>query len=149
MSSRAIDLEFSIMWQGLIWGVTAGLILLWSACTWALSAVLEWAAGLAGAQAGGAAGTVGEAARQAAELKLPPWLETWMPSAALKDWSALIESLAPWIESLLGAMPAVAGWITPLIWVVWTLGTGALLLLALGASLLLRQKNRLRAPQAA
>jgi uncharacterized protein involved in cysteine biosynthesis len=72
-----------------------------------------------------------------------------MPSAALKDWSALIESLAPWIESLLGAMPAVAGWITPLIWVVWTLGTGALLLLALGASLLLRQKNRLRAPQAA
>lgn len=137
------------MWQGLIWGVTAGLILLWSACTWALSAVLEWVAGLAGAQAGGAAGTVGEAARQAAELKLPPWLETWMPSAALKDWSALIESLAPWIESLLGAMPAVAGWITPLIWVVWTLGTGALLLLALGASLLLRQKNRLRAPQAA
>ncbi len=137
------------MWQGLVWGVTAGLLLLWSACTWALAALLEWAAGLAGAQAGGAAGTVGEAARQAAELQLPAWLEPWMPSAALKDWSALIEALAPWIEGLLSAMPAVAGWITPLIWAVWTLGALALLLLAVGASLLLRQKSRQCGPQPA
>lgn len=137
------------MWQGLIWGVAAGLLLLWSIGSWALAALLEWAAGLVGAQAGNAAGGIGEAARQAADLQLPPWLEPWLPSAALKDWSDLIEALAPWVESLLGLAPALAGWITPLIWVVWTLGALALLLLAAGASLLLRQQTRRPAAQAA
>lgn len=137
------------MWQGLIWGVAAGLLLLWSGGAWALAALLEWAAGLVGAQAGGAAGGIGEAARQAAELQLPRWLEPWLPGAALKDWSALIEALAPWVESLLGMAPALAGWITPLIWLVWTLGALALLLLAAAASLLLRRQARRPAAQAA
>lgn len=107
------------------WFVVASLLALWSLFTWAVHAVSVWAVSQAGALSGVASGTV--------SVSLPAWLALWVPpglTQALTDWAS---QLGPLLDSLLQAIPSLAGGLTVLAWVVWAIG--AVLLMLTGAGL--------------
>lgn len=107
------------------WFVVASLLALWSLFTWAVHAVSVWAVSQAGALSGVASGAV--------SVSLPAWLAPWVPpglTQALTDWAS---QLGPLLDSLLQAIPSLAGGLTVLAWVVWAIG--AVLLMLTGAGL--------------
>lgn len=107
------------------WFLVASLLALWSLFTWAVHAVAVWLVSQAGALSGVATGAV--------SVTLPPWLSPWIPpglTAALADWASQV---GPMINSLLQAIPSLAGGLTVLAWVVWAIG--AMLLVLGGAGL--------------
>ena len=74
------------------------------------------------------AGTVG-----ASDWSLPEALRNWLPTA-VGDWLvSTVETWTPQLQSLASALPSLAGGVTVLAWVVWTLG--AVLLLGLGLAI--------------
>lgn len=131
------------MWYAVTWLVVAGLLAVWTLGAWALHALAQWLSGLSGAQVTQAAGGAIETARQASGgLQMPEWLAVWLPSGAVESWLALAASLRPWMESVLAHTPALAGWISPVVWLLWGLGALALLLLGAGLSVLVRMTQR-------
>lgn len=103
----------------LSWLVVALLLSLWSAFVWTghllLTAVLGGASHL-----------------PTKDLGLPEAWTSWLPQA-LSEWmTATIEAAQPWLESIVGQMPVLAGGIEVLAWVLWVVG--ALLLLLAGAA---------------
>lgn len=113
------------MLYAISWLVVASLLALWSLFTWALHAVAVWAVSQAEALSGVASGTV--------SVSLPAWLAPWVPpglTEALTHWASQV---GPLLDSLLQAIPSLAGGLTVLAWVVWTLG--AVLLMLTGAGL--------------
>lgn len=112
------------MFYALSWVVVLGLLALWSLAAWGLHGVAVWAVSQAGALTGAASGATG--------LRLPDWLAPWVPADVVQAAMALVSGLAPAVDSLLQAAPALAGGLTLVAWVVWALGT--LLLVVLGAA---------------
>lgn len=113
------------MFYALSWVVVLGLLALWSLAAWGLHGVAVWAVSQAGALTGAASGATG--------LRLPDWLAPWVPADVVQAAMALVSGLAPAVDSLLQAAPALAGGLTVVAWVVWALGS--LLLVLLGAAL--------------
>lgn len=116
------------MFYALSWFVVFALLALWSLAAWILHGVAVWTVSNAGALSGAAGGV--------AALRLPDWLAPWVPPELVQAVSATLSVLAPWVDSLLQAAPALAGGVTVLTWVVWGLGSGLLLLLGTGLHLL-------------
>ncbi len=125
------------MWHGVAWLVTGCLLAFWSLGAWALHAVAQWGAGLAGANAVGAAGGVADVARQVGALKPPEWLAVWLPPGVQEQWGAMVSTFTPWVEYALTHAPSLVGWLAPAIWVVWALGGVLLLVLGGGLSALI------------
>ncbi len=113
------------MFYALSWFVVLALLALWSLGAWAFHAVAVWAVTNAGAWKGAATGVEG--------LRLPEELAPWLPPEVTKAVSALLEGLAPAVEGLLQAAPALAGGLTVASWVIW--GLGSALLVLIGAAL--------------
>lgn len=113
------------MLYALSWFLVFSLFGLWSLATWAMHAVAVWTVSNAGGLTGVASGVEG--------LRLPAWLSPWVPPEIAQMLPALLADLAPMVESLLQAAPALAGGLTAATWVVW--GIGSVLLLLLGAGL--------------
>ena len=113
------------MLYALSWLLVLGLLALWSLAAWGLHGVAVWAVSHAGALTGAASGAAG--------LRLPDWLAPWVPAEVVQAAMALASGLAPAIDSLLQAAPALAGGLTVVAWVVWALGS--VLLVVLGAAL--------------
>lgn len=113
------------MFYAIVWFTVAGLLALWSGGLWAVDALAHWSATQAGQVSVGAAGLPA--------LQLPAWLAPWVPPELADGITAALAGLAPWLDGLLGFLPAIAGGVTVLLWVVWAFG--ALLLLALGVAL--------------
>lgn len=109
------------MFYAIVWLTVLALLALWSGGLWAVDALAGWSA----AQAAGAGGLPA--------LQLPAWLAPWVPPDVAAAVTAALADLAPWMDSLLGFLPAIAGGVTVLLWVLWAFG--ALLLLALGVAL--------------
>ncbi|MDH4391426.1 MAG: hypothetical protein QE285_08380 [Aquabacterium sp.] len=93
-----------------------------------------WAVSQAGALTGAAAGAAG--------IRLPDWLAPWVPPDLLQTVTALVSGLAPAMDSLLQAVPVLAGGLTVLAWVVWGLGSVLLVLLGVGLHLLVAMWRR-------
>ena len=117
------------MLYALSWILVFSLLALWSLAAWATHAVAAWGISHAGALTGAAS----DAAASAGVLLLPEWLAPWVPPQVAEAMASVVSSLAPAVESLLQAAPALAGGLTVAAWVVW--GIGSLLLLMLGAGL--------------
>lgn len=113
------------MFYAIVWFTVAGLLALWSGGLWAVDALAHWSATQAGQVSVGAVGMPA--------LQLPAWLAAWVPPEIAATVTAALADLAPWLDGLLGFLPAIAGGVTVLLWVVWAFG--ALLLLALGVAL--------------
>ena len=117
------------MLYALSWLMVFSLLALWSLAAWAMHAVAVWGISDAGALTGAASDT----ASSAGVLLLPEWLAPWVPQQVAEAIASVVSGLAPAVESLLQAAPALAGGLTVVAWVVW--GIGSLLLLMLGAGL--------------
>jgi len=113
------------MFYALSWFVVIGLLALWSLGAWAFHAVAVWAVSNAGSLSGAASGVGG--------LRLPDWLAPWVPPELVQAVTSLLSGLAPMVEGLLQAIPALAGGLSMATWVVW--GLGSVLLVMVGAGL--------------
>ena len=122
------------MFYAISWFVVAALLALWSLAAWALHAVGAWAASNAGALSGAASGV--------GAIRLPEWLAPWVPQEVSQSLTALLSGLAPVVESVLQAMPALAGGVTVATWVVWGIGSALLVLLGVGLHLLIAMWRR-------
>ncbi|MFY7865157.1 hypothetical protein [Roseateles sp.] len=108
------------MFYALSWFAVLSLIALWSLTAWAFHALSQWGAA-------NTDGLVGAAA------PLQEILGPWLPPDLSQALAALLSSLQPIMESLLSLIPALAGGLSFMVWLVW--GLGCILLLILGAVL--------------
>ncbi len=115
------------MFYLLSWFFVFGLFALWSLTAWAVHAVAAWSVSNAGALTGVASGVE--------DLRLPEWLAPWVPPEIAQAMTSLLASFAPVMESLLQTVPALAGGLTMVTWVIWGLGSALLLLLGVGLHL--------------
>mgnify|MGYP001024425811 CR=1 FL=1 len=122
------------MFYALSWFVVFGLLALWSLGAWGFHAVAVWAVTNAGALAGATSGV--EA------LRLPDWLAPWVPPEIAQAMTSLLSGLAPTVEGLIQAMPALAGGLTVATWVIWGLGSALLFLLGTGLHLVIAMWRR-------
>jgi hypothetical protein len=122
------------MFYALNWFVVVSLLMLWSIAAWAVQAFSVWAVSNAGALAGDTKGFDG--------LRLPEWLAPWLPPEFMQAMSALLSGLAPAVDSVLQAAPALAGGLTVATWVIWGLGSALLVLLGAGVHLLIAMARR-------
>lgn len=121
------------MLYALNWFLVSGLLALWSLAAWAMHAAAVWAVSNAGLLTGAASG----AASAAEGLLLPEWLAPWVAPEVAQALKSLLSGLAPVVESLLQATPALAGGLTIATWVIWCLGSALLVLLGAGLHLLI------------
>ncbi len=122
------------MIYALIWFLVFGLLALWSLAAWAMNAVAVWTVSNAGAMTGAASGVE--------SLRLPEWLALWVPPEIVLAMTALLSGLAPIVESLLQAAPALASGLTVATWVIWGFGGALLILLGLGVHVLIAMWRR-------
>lgn len=124
------------------WFLILSLLALWSLAAWAVHAAALWTVSNAGTLTGAASGAEG--------LRLPEWLALWMPPEIAQPMASVLSGLAPVIDSLLQAAPALASSLTPAAWVVWALGSALLVLLGAGWHLLValwRRRGGSASPQ--
>lgn len=116
----------------ILWGAFVLLALLWTGGIAIAIEILEWSAEVI------ASGGLSGLTDAAASVPIPGWLA---PFVDLAGWRDLLSSAAAWLSSLSAALPSPSqslSWLVPLIWVVWGLGTLALLVLTLVASRFLK-----------
>jgi hypothetical protein len=75
-------------------------------------------------------------------LRLPEWLAPWVPPEIVQAMTSLLSGLAPAVESLIQAAPALAGGLTVATWVIWGLGSVLLVLVGAGLHLLIAMWRR-------
>jgi hypothetical protein len=121
--------EETIMFYALSWSVVFSLLTLWSLAAWAFHSIAAWTVSSAGALTGAALGVEG--------LRLPEWLAPWVPPEIVQAMTSLLSGLAPAVESLFQAAPALAGGLTVATWVIWGLGSVLLVLVGAGLHLLI------------
>jgi hypothetical protein len=117
------------MFYVLSWFFVVALLAMWSLAAWALHAVAVWTVSNAGALSGAASG--------ASTMALPDWLAPWVPPEVAQWVSQAMGGLAPFIDSMLQAAPALAGGLTVATWVIWGIGSVVLILLGAGLHLLI------------
>jgi hypothetical protein len=117
------------MFYAVSWFIVIALLALWSLAAWALHAMAVWTVSNAGALTGAASG--------AGSVTVPDWLAPWVPPQVVQWASQLLAGLRPLVDSLLQAVPALAGGVTVATWVVWGIGSALLVLLGAGLHLLI------------
>ena len=122
------------MFYALSWFFVVALLALWSLAAWALHAVAVWTVSNAGALTGAASG--------AGTITAPDWLAPWVPPEVAQWASQAMGGLAPFIDSLLQAAPALAGGLTVATWVIWGIGSVLLVLMGAGLHLLIALLRR-------
>ena len=65
------------------------------------------------------------------------WLAPWVPPEAAQWVSQFMAGVAPFVDSLLQAAPALADGLTVATWVIWGMGSILLVLLGVGLHLLI------------
>ncbi len=111
------------MIHALVWSLVVLFLALWSLTAWALHAVAVWTVSNAGVLSG--------AATDAGGITLPAWLAPWVPADLVQAITQTIAGLGPLIDSLLQALPMLAGALTVVAWGIWAMGVFVLLLLGL------------------
>ena len=122
------------MFYAFSWFVVLGLLALWSLGVWVFHAVAVWAVSNACLLSGAASGVEG--------LRLPDWLAPWVPSEMVQAVTSLLMGLAPVVEGLFQALPALAGGLSVATLVVWGIGSVLLVLVGAGLHLLIAMGRR-------
>jgi hypothetical protein len=137
-----IQPDESNMLYAINWFLVISLLALWSLAAWAMHATAMWALSHGGALTGAASEAASGVASAAEGLLLPEWLPPWVPAEVAQALSSLLSGLAPAVESLLQAGPALAGGLTVATWILWGLGSVLLILLGAGGHLLIAMWRR-------
>lgn len=126
------------MWHALVWALVALFALPWTllclAAHWLLTGP-DWSAG-----------GVQHWMAWLEQWQIPVWLAAWLPMDAVTALKTWLTALGPWIEQTLGLAPALAGWLVPLLWMVWGLGALVLALFGVAGSVLVAALRRRPAP---
>ncbi|QLA79670.1 hypothetical protein EXV95_02760 [Acidovorax sp. JMULE5] len=122
------------MFYALNWFLSLALLALLSLACWGMHAVTVWVVSSAGALASGSA--------VANAILVPGWLKAWMPPELMGQWEAFVSSVGPMVQAVLEAVPALAGGVTFLAWVLWGLGAVLLVALAVGIHILIALAKR-------
>lgn len=107
-----------------IWIVFGVLAVLWTGGAFVAAELTQWAAGLI---ASGAAVDLGKAM---AQWPLPAWLAPWVDVTAFQAAQQAVVAALEWLRDAWPGLAWLVGWLVPVIWVLWALGLGMLLLLA-------------------
>jgi len=110
----------------LFWSVVGVLLAVWSSVVWLGHALLAALLGGAGQL-------------PVKELALPESWTGWLPQAVSESMTQALEAAQPVLQAVAGQMPALAGGVTVLAWVVWALGVVLLLLTGAAAHAGLRR----------
>lgn len=124
------------MFYALNWFVVFCLFGLWSLTAWAFHAIAGWVTSNTGALSSGAEAVAG--------VTLPQWLSVWMPAGLAETLSSAMLTLKPAVDAVLAMVPALAGGLSVVIWVLWGLGAALLVVLGLlgsGLIALLRRQG--------
>ncbi len=122
------------MLYALSWFLIFSVLALWTLAAWAVNAVAVWTLTNAGTLTGAASGVDG--------LRLPEWLAPWVPPEIAQAMTSVLSGLAPAVDSLLQAAPALAGGLTMATWAIWALGSALLALLGAGLHLFVAMWRR-------
>lgn len=108
-------------WHGVAWAVVLVLGLLWSLFCWATHAVFGWDGWASGA----------DWVKDMPPLPLPQWLQEMLGIAWLENLREWLGEWGPeihgWLSGLMGSLPDLGGWLQVVVWIVWGLGVGLLL----------------------
>lgn len=107
-----------------IWIVFGVLAAMWTGGAFAAAELTQWASGL---MASGAAVDLGKAI---AQWPLPAWMAPWADMAAFQAAQQFVVAALEWLRDAWPGMAWLVGWLVPVIWVLWALGLGMMLLLA-------------------
>jgi hypothetical protein len=128
------------MWHALVWTPLLLLIGLWSLLCWGVLALLQgpdwsspgvdWLAWLE-------------------QWQFPAWLAEWLPMHAITMLKTWLTAWGPWLQDWLAQTTALPGWLQPLVWLTWGLGTAGLAFVGLVGSVLVAALTRRQAPGAA
>lgn len=122
------------MFYALSWFVVLSILVLWSLAAWAFHSVAVWAVSNAG--------TFTATTSASASLRLPEGLALWVPPEIVQAMTSLLSGLAPAVEGLLHAAPALVSSLTVATWVIWGLGSALLVFLGAGAHRLISISGR-------
>ena len=108
------------MLYAISWFLVLTLLIIWSTGVWLFHSLAVWS--LIG---------VGAAGQSLQIDRLPDagWMSLWVPPDLILAVQTTVAAVMPWVQSMLSALPSLAGWLAPLAWIVWGAG---LLTLAVG-----------------
>jgi hypothetical protein len=129
------------MFYALNWFVVFSLFVLWSLGAWAVHAIAGWLTSNAGVLSSGADAVAG--------IALPQWISVWLSPDIAETLSTTLLMFKPAVEAVLATVPALAGGLSVVIWVLWGLGVALLIVLGLVGSGLIALLRRQAAQVAA
>jgi hypothetical protein len=109
----------------LSWLFVVVLLATWSLGVWMTHSALVWSIN--------GVGVIASQPRQVQTLEIPDLIALWVPPELLATIQAGANAALPMMDSAFAFLPSIAGWLTPLSWGVW--GIGTLALIAIGAVL--------------
>jgi hypothetical protein len=110
----------------IIWSLFILFLALWTGMTFLTIHLVDWIA-----QNFGSTTLPTDLGGVLETIPVPPWLALWLDPAWIQS---IQSSLVGFIEAVTQAVPYFAsaiGWLSPLIWAIWGLGTLLLLVLAI------------------
>lgn len=114
----------------LLWSVVALVALFWTGLVAVGAQLSDWLAGAV------ASGQAMDLARNAAQWPVPAWLALWVDAAWVASLQQAWASAFTWLSDVWPATAGLAGtllgWVAPLLWLVWAVVLGLMLLLAGG-----------------
>lgn len=118
-------------------GSAVALVLsIWSLVAWALHAVAVWTVSHADSLTG--------VTTSASSLPVPPWLSPWVPPELAQWISQVLIDMAPLVDRLLQAAPALSSGVTVAAWVIWGLGSVLIVMLGVGLTIVMaRHRHRI------
>lgn len=108
------------MLPAISWFLILVLLAIWSVGVWGLHSLVAWSITGVGALA--------NHSKSAEQIALPEWAALWAPSELMLAIKASTETVLPWIYSALSALPNAVGWLSPLTWLLWSIGFAILVI---------------------
>ena len=104
------------------WFLVVALVATWTGCVWVLHALASWS--IAGAD------TLIAESQKIDTFTLPEWIAPWVPPDLMLALKTSLAPVLPWLKAALSALPSPLGWLSPLTWIVWGLGSLILVVVA-------------------
>ena len=102
------------MLYAISWFLVLALLAIWSMGVWGLHSYAAWSITGVGALA--------DHSQTIEQVVLPGWVALWAPSELILAIKAGTENVLPWVFSALSALPNAVGWLSPLAWLLWSIG---------------------------
>jgi hypothetical protein len=126
----------SIMFYALNWFVVLILLALWSLAAWGFHTIAAWTIANAAGLKGGSSEILSQG--------VPAWLAPWMQPELASTLPAMVSSLTPAVDFLLGLAPGLAGVLSLAVWFVWAIGSVLLIVLGIVVSTVIAVLRRRR-----